>query len=190
MGKIIKKPPKTPADFKAKRMKVGKQLQPQNVTKISVKSKVIYVPNQTTEKNLGNFHAILDKQIQFLHHHAAKTRVMALEKISDMVLQHQIIESYIPVLITSVMDVLQDEDSDVRTAVLDLFTAICRRYHPDVFAACSSILVTYMCSGLTILTKVICSLLKKPGPLFIHLTDCSLLSNAYLRASDAIRLNL
>ena len=43
------------ADFTKKRVKVGRKVKRENVTKISVKSKVIQMPNQTIQRVASNF---------------------------------------------------------------------------------------------------------------------------------------
>jgi hypothetical protein len=156
--KIVTKT-KSNIDFKKKTVKVGKKLKPQNETKISVKSKAIYIANHGEEKVNLSFQAQLEKQLQFLTHHAAKTREVAIENVAQMVAKGQVLDTYVPILITSVMDVLQDEEPKVRTAILALFATLCTIFSRDVFAACSGIIVTYVCSGLTSLNKVCCVLL-------------------------------
>lgn len=141
-------------DFKKKTVKVGKKLKPANETKISVKSKTIYIANHGEEKGSLSFQSQLEKQLQFLTHHASKTREVAIENISQMVEKGQVLDTYVPILITSVMDVLQDEEPKVRSAILALFSTLCVMFSRDVFAACSGIIVTYVCSGLTSLNKV------------------------------------
>ena len=158
MGKVIpKKAKKAPlGDFKKKTIKVGKVVKKENETKISVKSKVIYVPTQASNADSDNFQSILEKQIQLLHHHTAKSRQSVVEKINDMVVKNQVTEAYAPMLIIAVIEVLHDDDGPVRNAVLSLFSSLCIRFPLNVFVACSSNISTYVCSGLTIISKSIC----------------------------------
>jgi len=171
--KIVTKKAKGSVDFKKQTVKVGKKLKPQNETKISVKSKTIYIANHGEEKANVSYQSQLEKQLQFLTHHAAKTREVAIENISQMVEKGQVLDTYVPILITAVMDVLQDEEPKVRSAILALFTTLCGVFSHDVFAACSGIIVTYVCSGLTSLNKVIyfknCALFDLLSIIYIYL---------------------
>ena len=155
MGKFISRKQKAPTDFKKKTAKVGKQIKRENVTKISVKSKVIYVPNQSDEKFTGSIQAVLDKQVQFLHHHAPKTREFAVQKLIDMISKSQVDESLVPILINAVVGLLHDETSEVRAVVLKLFIAICIEFpNKSIFAGSVNLVATYACSSLTSLQKV------------------------------------
>jgi hypothetical protein len=143
-------------DFKKKKAKVGKTLKKENVTKIDIKSKKIFLSSQSSiMQGTLTPNQYLDKQLQLLHHQTASSRKAALDTIGEITLNHTpIVEARFSIILPMILELLLDEESSVRTATLQLVTNFCGRILHDSFAVCSSIIVVYIHAGLTNLIRV------------------------------------
>lgn len=150
------KPKKPVADFKKKKRKVGKEVKRSNVTNISVKSKKINMPLQndlTAKENLSEREDLL-RLLKSCHHYSAPTRISSLDQLKQFVTNCQSTESYVTLIVPSLMELLYDEDSDVRKALFSVIVFTFKSFRSGSFGAVASVSVTYICSGLTSIHKV------------------------------------
>lgn len=151
------KPKKGPvADFKKKKKKVGKEVKRSNVTSVKVKSRKINMPvqNDITSIETVSDRGDLNQILKGCHHYSPSTRISNLEELKRFVTSNRKSESYVAYIIPSLLELLYDEDRDVRKAVLAASIVIFKTFRSTAFSAVSSISVTYICSGLTSIHKV------------------------------------
>ena len=159
MGKISAKDvkPKTqPGDFKKKKAKVGRKIKPANITKIKVQTKRIQIPLQAhiTGERLENERDLLEKALKLLQHHSTPSRTAALEDIKSLLASCHNAESYVSLVFPPALELLFDEERDVRNALHALLSSLLARFSSSTFVAIAPIMITYICSGLTNLHKV------------------------------------
>eukprot|EP00605_Chrysophyceae_sp_TOSAG23-4_P001417 GSChrysophyteH1.ASY1.ANO1.1543.1 assembled CDS len=150
-------PNKGPKDFKRKTAKVGRKVKRANVTEIKIAAKHIHIPLQAS-MGLVSKHderSTLTKLYKQLQHYSAPTRLQALNAIAKIVATSEHTESYISILVPKSLELLFDNDADTRKALLILMSDIIRRHQTGAFASTFSVVVTYICSGLTSLTAAI-----------------------------------
>lgn len=144
----------TVEDFKRKRTKVGRKVKKNNVTTIKVQSKRINIPLQS---NLDGSHSQKDVFARILRqfsHHSSQTRVAALEDLKSFLKSVAHPESYIALFFPSAMELLFDDERETRKALLVILSSVLGRFSSRCFASISSLIITYLCSGLTSLHKV------------------------------------
>lgn len=148
--------PKIAQDFKKKTAKVGRKVQPSNVTKINVKSKQIHIPLQAqiTKKNAQNEAELVDKLLKQLSHYSGPFRESALSELKQYVSESEKANLYVALIVPRAMELLFDEDRDTRKSLLALMKVIMSKFSCQLFASISSVMATYLCSGLSSLHKV------------------------------------
>ncbi len=146
-----------PKDFKRKTAKVGKKVNRDNVTKIVVATKHIHIPlqNAMLDQAPGDERSNLEKLYKQLKHYSAPARLQAMQQLTQLVSNSKHTESYISILVPKALELLFDEDGDTRKALLTLMTEVVPKYSSDSFASIISIAVTYICSGLTSLNRLV-----------------------------------
>ena len=142
---------KGPKDFKRKTAKVGRKVQRDNVTEIKVAIKHIHIPMQTSMiiQAPADERATLDKLYKQLKHYSVPIRMTALTQITNLISSSAHTESYISILVPKCLELLFDEDGDVRKNLLTLMADLIPRHNSMAFASVISVAVTYICSGLT-----------------------------------------
>lgn len=156
MGKIrasaIK--PKRQVDFKRKKAKVGKKVERSNVTKISVKSKKIVLLDQSKDSvRLADDEANMEALLRLTTHYDPRNRVSGLIELKQAFAK-QANSKFVAVTLPAVMELLYDASGDVRSAFLDLIETLCETHSDLSFLSVVSIIVTYLCSGMTSLNPV------------------------------------
>lgn len=148
---------KVGTDFAKKKVKVGRKVMRANVTEIRVKSKRINMPvqDQGIPEGSDGSHAAITLALKQLHHHSEATRQAALHKLKDMMsLSRNESSSFVTLVLPETVELLFDEEKDVRVAVNEVLSAMFAKYASEDFSSVISIVVTYICSGLTNLHKV------------------------------------
>ena len=150
---------KVGSDFAKKKVKVGRKVLRANLTEIRVKSKLINMPTQSTgvsDDGSDNSQAAMTLALKQLHHHSETIRLTALQKLKDMLTSNasQIESSFVTLVLPEVIELLFDQEKDVRVAVNEVVLMMLTKYASDDFLSVISIMVTYICSGLTHLHKV------------------------------------
>lgn len=148
---------KVGTDFAKKKVKVGRKVMRANVTEIRVKSKRINMPlqDQGIPEGSDGSHAAIALALKQLHHHSEATRQTALHKLKDMMsLSRNESSSFVTLVLPETVELLFDEEKDVRVAVNEVLSAMLAKYASEDFSSVISIVVTYICSGLTNLHKV------------------------------------
>ena len=161
MGKVRAKNVKTKegSDFAKKKVKVGRKVKRANLTEIKVKSKHIHVPlqNQVSFADIEDVRVAVTLVIKQLHHYSESTRTSALHKLKDIVNTNpiELLESsFITLVLPEVIELIFNVEKDVRVLVVDVLSIMLVKYKSEDFLAVISVLITYICSGLTHLHKV------------------------------------
>jgi hypothetical protein len=138
-------------DFKKKKGKVGKKVLRSTVTKIDVSSKRIHLPLQSllTSHNASDEKDLLDRITRQLQHYNGPLRTNALEDLKQLMINSTNAEKYIAMIVPQVIELLFDEDRDCRKACVTLMSALLSHHPSQSFTAVASIMITYICSGLT-----------------------------------------
>lgn len=142
-------------DFSKKRRKVGKVVQRSNVTNIKVKSKKIHIPlqNEVTSKNKLNDKENLDRILRNIHHYSSGVKISALEELKQFLSASSFVESFIALIVPSLMELLYDENMDTRKSLKFAILLILKSTQSTSLASIASVAITYICSGLTSLHK-------------------------------------
>lgn len=166
MAKIRAGSNKKPVDFKRKVVKVGRKIKKNNVTTITVQSKRIQIPLQTqiSGRRLEDEKDRLNYITRQLSHFSGPTRKAAIDDLKQFLSDSPNAESYIAMIVPASMELLYDEERDTRRALLSMFAWLMGRFPARSFESISSLIVTYLCSGLTSLLKVV-----EPFKTFEHL---------------------
>ena len=143
------------ADFKRKTAKVGKKVERATATKISVESKQINVPLQSkiSLKEPADENSVFFRTLRQLRHYSHSNRIQALVDLNNFLLTCQDPESYSSLVMPEAMELLYDDDVDVREALLGLMFTITTNVEAKIIGPIVPVLVTYICSGLTSLNK-------------------------------------
>jgi hypothetical protein len=156
MGKIrasaVK--PKRQVDFKRKKAKVGRTVERSNVTKISVKSKKIVLLDQSKESlRVAEDDINIDALLRLTTHYDPRNRISGLVELKQA-FGRSSNAKFVAVTLPAVMELLYDGSNDVRTTFLDLLQALFDIYSEASFLPVISVIVTYLCSGMTSLNPV------------------------------------
>lgn len=144
-------------DFTKKKVKVGRKVPRANESKIKVKAKKIHVPLQSTMVAEGNKddREILTKIIKQLHHYSEPHRVQALQESKTFLASCAAPDSHIAQLFPEMMALLFKEDHETRDALVESIAYSMQRLKAESFVPVMSLLVSYLCSGLTHVNKSI-----------------------------------
>lgn len=156
MGKIrasaVK--PKRQVDFKRKKAKVGRTVERSNVTKISVKSKKIVLLDQSKEAlRVAEDDVNMDALLRLTTHYDPRNRISGLIELKQA-FGRQSNSKFVAVTLPAVMELLYDANTDVRTAFLELLQTLFESFSEASFLSVVSVIVTYLCSGMTSLNPV------------------------------------
>ena len=156
MAKIRGGSNKNVVDFKKKVVKVGRKVKKNNVTTIKVQSKRIQIPlqSQITRKEVQNEKVVLDAILRQLSHYSSPTRQIAIRDLKDFLDDSPHAETYVAMVLPQTMELLYDDERDTRKALLGFFSSILSRFPSSSFSSVKSLMMTYLCSGLTSLLKV------------------------------------
>lgn len=162
---------KPPPDFKRKKVKVGRKVKRENVTKISLSAKKVHVPLQQLDasRSLESEDARVSQISKQLHHFSSTNRVGALHElrqifgrglytvkhIGNNFLAFYTMLIHLAIVLPSAMELLFDVEKDTRQALKDLVAYLVQYFDTPSFMSIRNIIVTYCCSGLTHLDKVI-----------------------------------
>lgn len=155
-NKEAKKPKKLIGDFVKKTIKVGKKIKRNEVTKLDIKSKRIVVPlqsNVTSVQDTENERAMITMLSRQLHHYNGSSKRAAIDNLKNILLRSNHTESYIALIVPTMLELIFDIEKDTRKDVIQLITALFRRYSSNSFAAITSVLLTYIRSGLTSMSR-------------------------------------
>jgi hypothetical protein len=89
-----------------------------------------------------------------LQHHSTPSRTAALEDLKSLLASCHNAESYVSLVFPPALELLFDEERDVRNALHALLSSLLTRFSSSSFVAIVPIMITYICSGLTNLHKV------------------------------------
>ena len=144
-------------DFKRKTARVGKKVVKSNVTVIKVQAKHIHVPvqNQMMAKKAGSEQELVEKILKQLSHHSSSARTSSLEELRSFVAVATNAQSYMSIICPQVLELLFDEEKDVRKALLSFMSYVMSSFPSSAFVAVVPIMVSYLCGGLTSLLKSI-----------------------------------
>jgi hypothetical protein len=187
MGKFREKnykPKRQPqADFTKKKAKVGRKVKSSNVTSIKVQAKRIQVPlqAQVTAGKPGNEKDTLNALLRSLQHYSGPTRTLALEELGEFMRTSRQADTYICLVFPPALELLFDEERDTRKALLVLLSGVLSRHPTASFLSVLPVAITYVCSGLTNLSK---SVRRDALTLLLALAN----SHAALLAPHLVRL--
>ena len=137
---------------------MGKKVKRENAVVISVKSKSILMPSQAPGKSekVENPRDAVDRIVKLIHHYSNHVRVCGLDELKTFFTTAQESHSFLAMAVPSVLELLFDEERDTRTSVVSFMTTVLQSFPSVYFQSFISIVVTYICSGLTNLSKVVC----------------------------------
>lgn len=143
-------------DFNKVKAKVGKKVKRSNVTAIKIESKRIVIPLQSlnVEKSMDE-KINLDKIIKQLSHYSVNNRAIALNDLKIIMENSIYAESYIAIIISKTMELMFDEDTNIRKSCTEVLTIIFTKFNSSCFEAVASMIISYICSGLTNISKLI-----------------------------------
>lgn len=145
-------------DFKTKKTKVGRKIAPTNATKVNVKAKKIWLPGQ----RVGSVDGIPDKK-EFsaglnrnLKNPSAANRIVALASIRSQLAEqpNSTTLEMIAALLPAMMELLFDEDAEVREALVGCFYTVLQSFGAEILTASLQMFVSFLCSALSNLNKV------------------------------------
>jgi len=143
-------------DFKKVKAKVGKKVKRGNVTAIKIESKRIIIPLQSLNVEKSTDEKInLDKIIKQLGHYSINNRAAALNDLKIIMENSIHAASYIAMVIAKTMELMFDEDNNIRKLCTDVLTIIFTKFNSTRFEAVASIIISYICSGLTNISRLI-----------------------------------
>ena len=140
-------------DFAKKKAKVGKKVERSTVTKISVQRGRFMAAVSDNWGSPQDERAVLNKMLKQLQHYSGSNRTQSLTDLNNFILGSVHAESYSSLIIPHAMELLFDDEADTREALLVLMSTITINIQSQSMKAVMSVLVTYMCSGLTSLNK-------------------------------------
>ena len=89
------------------------------------------------------------RTVKQLRHYSHSNRTQALVDLHNFLLACQDPESYSSLVMPEAMELLYDDDVDVREALLGLMFTITTNVEAKTIEPIMPVLVTYICSGLT-----------------------------------------
>lgn len=157
--KSVKVPKSIDLDFKKKKIKVGRKVKKNNITKIKIQSKNINMPSQNIDKSIVDHdeQITLEKFKKHLSHHSPHVRQSALTSIKVILKSgsNNHIQSYIAIIFPPMMELLFDVEKSVRQTLLEVMSDLFHYFPLNSFTSIDSVVATYLCSGLTNLVKAI-----------------------------------
>lgn len=151
-------------DFKKKKAKVGKKVEKSaNTTRVNVKSKQLVVPTSSLllESNSNvTCKESMEKQLKLLRHFTPSQRSGALRSLADIFSLNGDSSSkttklsLVAIMLPAALELLFDVDAECRECLLKLFSSVTAQYETVYLSSIGGILVSYCCSGLTNLHKV------------------------------------
>jgi hypothetical protein len=149
------KPKIQKGDFAKKKGKVGRKVKRANVTEIKVKSRRIVVPlqNQGVSDDGGSNKEAINRVIKQLHHYSESTRLNALNRVKDMLGNDVAEESFVTLVLPEVIELLFNEEKETRSVVVEVVSLTMSKFPAGAFLPVISVVVTYLCSGLTHIHK-------------------------------------
>ena len=131
MGKVRSQDVKAKkqGDFSQKRVKVGRKVKRDNVTKITVKSKSVYIPTQILDDSeRGSEHDRVKLMLRQLHHYSGPNRVRALDELKKFLVGSNDYNKWIALVFPEIIELIFDEEKDTRVAVISVITTIISKY--------------------------------------------------------------
>lgn len=152
MGKVLKK------DFVKKKVKLGKKLAKKNETKIKLRTKKIHLPHQNSilqdESNTDDMETAT-KLLRQLQHYSEHHRVQALIGIKVfLTASNRQSDRFITMVYPEMFELLFKDDHETRDSLVETISYTTHHLKAESFESVMSVLVTYLCSGLTHINKV------------------------------------
>lgn len=157
MVKLRNAKPKKINDFKKIQTKVGKKISRGPTTIINVKAKRIILPTQlnVSIEPIVEENAKISQLMRQFHHHSLSHRISALEDMNQLLSTSNTPEMHVALVLPSVLELLFDEDKELRQNLLKLVKNLLERCpQKETYETIAPVITTYACSGLTSLIKV------------------------------------
>src|SRR4051812_36173657 len=99
-------------DFGKKKTKVGRKVKRENVTKIDVSSKRIYIPLQKeiTAERSENDREALTLLLRQLQHYSQPNKISALAEIKDLLSKSASAETFIGLILPEIMELMFNDE--------------------------------------------------------------------------------
>ena len=170
MTKIRNSKPKKINDFKKKKVSFNK-IKQNNKTIINIKIKKITLLSQNhrnssyKEGKVGKVdqegeeiegeEEEIKEIIKQFYHHSKVHRLFAINEIIKKLKKSLNFHRYLSLILSSCIELLFDNEKEIRNSLLFLFFYIIQKYSKkEFYFNILSIIITYICSGLTSLSKV------------------------------------
>jgi hypothetical protein len=143
-------------DFPKKKSKLGKIIPRNNVTKLTLKSKKLSIPTQTslTSRDALSYRELLVKLTKKLNHYNTSSKIAALEECKSFLTTCANPDDHVAIIVPTALEILHDDEAKCRKALISFMTAAMKKCSLAAFTAVTAILVNYICSGLTSINKV------------------------------------
>ncbi|KAJ1437177.1 hypothetical protein B484DRAFT_416676 [Ochromonadaceae sp. CCMP2298] len=143
------------SDFSKTKSRVGRKVKRANVTEIKVKSKSINVPLQNiiSPETRESHKEQVVQIVRQLHHYSENIRLAALARAKDLLHAGISAELFVSQVMPEVVELLFNAEKETRTAVLQALELMFSTFKASDFQSVTSVIVTYICSGLTNLHK-------------------------------------
>lgn len=149
------------ADFKKKTHKVGKKVAPTNQTKIKLKTKKIWLPNQnikSSESENRNEKEELLSLVKQLKGQSDNSRISALQKISAVFLAPDgsvlALETF-PLIFPAMMELLFDDEREIREQLVSAVSSLLMVLPSSVFSAVTQLFASTVRSALNHYNKTV-----------------------------------
>jgi hypothetical protein len=138
-------------DFRKKRTKVGHKARSVNETKVKLKATQIYVVDQTKNEEETDQVKRIQKQLKIVN---TGVRIAAISSLRSMIESNHEAMNPIILLFPHFMELLFDEDADVRSSLVDLLSSFSMQLSSNFFLSIMPVLVSSVCSALNHFNKV------------------------------------
>lgn len=156
-------------DFKKIKAKVGRKIPKSGAAsnqKIQISSRKIQIANQLKEDtNSHSIQSILSR----LSHYSGVARITALQEMKNLITKVAGVDDYVSLIVPPSLEFLADENKDTRKLLLEFYSILFSLCSAQSFSPTMQIMVTYICSGLTNLSKGI----RASSLHFLHLVTTS-----------------
>lgn len=145
-------------DFVKKKVKLGRKVKRANVTEIKVKSSRIILPNQSqmsSSLSESTSKEAIQRALKQLHHYSESSAMSALNKVKEVISSGDNVETLLAMVVPEIMELIFKEDApDARKLANEILIQSLTKFKAECFAPIFSVMVTYMCSGLTHIHRV------------------------------------
>lgn len=146
---------KKATDFTKKKVKVGKTTSKGANNRIQLSSKRVIMPHQgvLTQESTPDEDANISSIVKHFHHHSIPARSQALMDLRKILYSSEQVDKHAAMVFPHVFELVYAEDVETRESLIEFINAIFPISKSQSLVSIISIIVTYICGGLTSLHK-------------------------------------